>query len=129
MLRLAPLPQTFAVALGAAVSHGVPAAGAGTIEVAGAVDVYTFVATRGQSVVVSDATVGGCAPIDAAIITPDDRTSTSLQLGCTGSVAVAADQTGPFALVVTGRGVGTGSYSLRVKASPAAASAAHGRQA
>ena len=83
---------------------------------------YTFTAT-GQSVVLSDATLGGCAPIDATILAPDDSPSSSLQLGCAGSVTVAVDRTGVFAVVVTARAAATGTYSLRIKASPPAPTA------
>ena len=48
--RVLPIPpdQTFAYTLGGDVSDGVPAAGAGRLEVAGAEDNYQFTATTGQ---------------------------------------------------------------------------------
>ena len=50
----APTPQSFTTALGATVSAGAPAAGAGNIESPGAQDVYTFtVPASGASVVIS----------------------------------------------------------------------------
>lgn len=48
-LRAVPADQTFPITIGATVSDGVPAAGAGHIEVPGASDHYTFQATDGQS--------------------------------------------------------------------------------
>lgn len=48
-LRAVPADQTFPIAIGTTVSDGVPAAGAGHIEVPGASDLYTFQATNGQS--------------------------------------------------------------------------------
>jgi N-acetylglucosamine-6-sulfatase len=123
IVRVAPSAQKFAVAIPATVSHGVPGTGAGTLETAGSTDVYTFTATRGASVVVSDATSGGCVPIDATIVTADDVANPPLQLGCAGQTIVAVDRTGPFAVVVTGRAATTGNYSLRVRTSPPAATA------
>jgi N-acetylglucosamine-6-sulfatase len=123
VVRAAPAPQKFTVTPGASVSHGVPSAGAGTIEAAGAIDVYTFTATRGASVVVSNATAGGCAPIDAVIVSPDGSSSAALHLGCGAPVTVAVDNTGLFAVVVSGRAAATGNYSLRIGTSPAAPTA------
>ena len=50
--RLLPIPpdQTFPLTIGQVVSEGVPAPGAGSLEVAGAEDVYTFDATAGDLV-------------------------------------------------------------------------------
>jgi hypothetical protein len=45
-----PAPQEFDIAIGDTVSDGVPAAGAGNIEVPGSRDRYRFTATAGQSV-------------------------------------------------------------------------------
>src|SRR5258708_3374924 len=42
-----PLVQSFSIAVGASVSNGVPAAGAGNIEIAGAQDRYTFTIPSG----------------------------------------------------------------------------------
>ncbi len=123
VVRAAPTAQRFSVAAGATVSHGVPATGAGTIEAAGSTDVYTFTATRGASVVISDATVGGCAAIDATIVTADDVPSAPLQLGCAGQTTVAVDRTGLFAVVVSGRAAATGNYSLRIRTAPPAPTA------
>ena len=49
-LRNIPADQVFPVQIGNTVTNGVPAAGAGNIEVAGAADVYTFNGTNGQHV-------------------------------------------------------------------------------
>jgi hypothetical protein len=49
-LTRVPAPQRFAVKLPARIASGVPAAGAGTIEVPGAEDVYVFDAAPGQRV-------------------------------------------------------------------------------
>jgi len=123
VLRVAPSSQQFAITLGATVKPGVPAAGAGNIEAPGAVDVYTVAATRGQSIVVSDATTGGCVPIVAVIISTDDARSGSIQLGCGAQQTVAVDRTGTYAVVVTAGPTKTGTYSFRVTGSPAAATA------
>ena len=49
-LRAIPADPTFAIQLGNTIANGVPAAGAGNIEVPGAWDYYTFNATNGQHV-------------------------------------------------------------------------------
>ncbi len=48
-LRSIPPDQSFAIQIGDTISDGVPAAGAGNIEVSGASDLYTFQAAAGQS--------------------------------------------------------------------------------
>lgn len=47
-LRSIPADPTFAIQLGSTITNGVPAAGAGNIEVPGAWDYYSFNATNGQ---------------------------------------------------------------------------------
>src|SRR5262249_35210298 len=49
--RVTPIPadQTFAYTIGTPVSDGVPAPGAGRLEVAGAEDFYTFTGSAGQA--------------------------------------------------------------------------------
>ena len=49
-LYLAPVPQTYNVNFGDTISNGVPATGAGNLEVVGAEDVYLLNATAGQRV-------------------------------------------------------------------------------
>jgi N-acetylglucosamine-6-sulfatase len=121
VVRVAPAPQQFAIAAGTTVSSGVPAAGAGQIEAAGAIDLYSFTATRGQTVAVVDTTGGGCVPIDAVIVSPDDTLGSPLQLGCTGEVTLAVERSGTFAVVVTPRAASTGAYSVWIRTSPLAA--------
>ncbi len=55
-----PAPQSFAYTLASTVSNGVPAAGAGNIELPGSVDTYTFTATAGQKVFVDWTTATSC---------------------------------------------------------------------
>ena len=54
-----PDPQSFTYSLGTTVSDGQPAAGAGNIEMPGAIDRYSFTATAGQRVFV-DRLTGPC---------------------------------------------------------------------
>ena len=122
-IRLAPAAQQFAIALGSTVNPGVPATGAGNLEVPGAVDVYTFAATAGQSIVLSDATAGGCGPIFAVLVSADETRSGPVQLGCGGNRTLAVDRTGTFTVLVAAVPARTGGYSLQVAASPAAATA------
>ena len=55
------LGQTFAYTVGNTVSNGVPAAGAGNIEAAGASDTYTFTGTAGQKVFVDQLSATSCS--------------------------------------------------------------------
>ena len=50
-LLLVPAPEGFAIGIGDTVSDGVPAAGAGNVEMPGAADIYTFDGMMGQGVV------------------------------------------------------------------------------
>jgi N-acetylglucosamine-6-sulfatase len=117
-LRAAPPQQVFAIAVGAAVRNGVPSAGAGNLNLPGSVDVYRFAANRGQSVVLSDTTAGGCVPIDAVLSAPDGDAAGPLQLGCAGSVRIAVQSSGTHVVFVAGRGAATGTYSFKIIAAP-----------
>ena len=59
-VRADPPPENFAIALGDTVAEGSPSAGAGRLELPGAVDVYTFTATAGQRVYFDELTGYGC---------------------------------------------------------------------
>jgi hypothetical protein len=95
----APSPQGFTTALGATVSAGAPAAGAGNIESPGAEDVYAFTVPTGGASVVLSVLANGCT--------------------CAWSLRVA---NGPLvfdrgAMADTQIGLAAGKYSLRVSGS------------
>ncbi|MBK8002154.1 MAG: hypothetical protein IPK15_26545 [Verrucomicrobia bacterium] len=65
-IRTIPLDDTFAIQVGNTITNGIPSAGAGNIEVAGAEDRYTFSGIAGQDVFIDGiqapcATAAGCS--------------------------------------------------------------------
>ena len=65
--------DTFEIAYGDTVSDGVPGPGAGNIEVAGAVDVYTFEAATGDAVIF-DAVSGAAGDFRWRLVEPGGTT-------------------------------------------------------
>ncbi|MEZ4667719.1 MAG: cadherin-like domain-containing protein [Anaerolineae bacterium] len=65
-LLLVPPPQVFSVSIGDTVSNGLPATGAGNLEVPGAVDLYTFSGVAGQGVIFD--TLSGSAGLARVIL-------------------------------------------------------------
>ncbi|MBK8001240.1 MAG: hypothetical protein IPK15_21650, partial [Verrucomicrobia bacterium] len=59
-LREMPLDQTFSIAIGATVTNGLPAPGAGNLEAPGAKDIYTFTAIAGTQVYFEDLGASTC---------------------------------------------------------------------
>ena len=103
-LTLAPAPQTFAIAIGATVSDGAPAVGAGNIETGGAVDDYTFNGTAGQAVRLHDPGSAACCNIYWQVYAPD---GTALVGDWFGEADLA-----PFTLPTTGQ------YTIQVNGYP-----------
>ena len=107
-----PAPQQFAVAIGDTVSDGIPAPGAGNLEVPGAVDVYTFDGLGGQEVLF-DWLSGSNVLLGWALAAPDgsllfDQPFQDLQL--------ILPQSGTYSLTVDGNGLddfGIYSFALR----------------
>ncbi len=109
-----PPPDTFVIAIGSAVSNGVPGAGAGNIETPGVRDIYTFSASPGQSVFF-DYQAGGTSAltwklVDAAGAVVFDRGffqdagPYTLALGGTYTLTIGedvSDHTGTYAFQVT----------------------------
>ena len=104
----APAPQSFNTALGAVVSSGVPAAGAGAIESPGAQDAYAFTVPSGGAGVVLSVLANSCAcewSLRAAsgpqIFDRHPMEDTRVGLA-----------SGTYSLRVVGGGAATGSYSF-----------------
>jgi len=57
-LSFAPAPQQFAISFGDTISNGVPAPGAGNLEVPGAVDIYTFDALTARCCSIQSCRIG-----------------------------------------------------------------------
>ncbi|MBL8134813.1 MAG: hypothetical protein JNL42_23335, partial [Anaerolineae bacterium] len=115
-LLLTPPPQNFAISIGDTVSDGVPVAGAGNLEAPGALDLYTFSGTAGQSVIF-DVLSGSASQIGWRLNAPD---GTALFDTVLGDRQQALTQTGTYTLTLRGNGiVSTGAYSLRLLLVPA----------
>ena len=113
----------FTIALGASVSNGVPAAGAGNIEAAGSVDAYTFSGAEGQTVSFNDPGSVACCTMQWQLLGPTG-TPISTQYFDTGLSAqlVVLPQTGTYTIVVFGAGASTGPYAFSLTAVPGAPS-------
>jgi hypothetical protein len=111
-----PPPQQFAIGFGDTVSDGVPAPGAGNLEESGAVDVYTFSATAGQSAIF-DVLAGSASLFRRRLEAPD---GTVLMDGLYFDGQVSLALTGPYTLTVSGsNATSTGTYSFRLLEVPA----------
>ena len=114
-----PADDVFAIAIGDTVSDGVPAAGAGNIEVPGARDVYTFTATAGDVVFVDELTAVGTTLIDYVITGPLGAVVASDFLGAGDPGAITLDDTGTYTITVGEDDVdATGTYSFALSATP-----------
>jgi len=114
---LVPPPQMFSIAIGDTVSNGVPASGAGNIEVPGAANVYTFAGTAGESIIF-DALVGNIGTFRVILTAPD---STQIYSGFFLDAEIPLPQTGTYTLRIEGLVLtNTGAYSFRLLSIPAA---------
>jgi hypothetical protein len=73
LLSVPPSAQEFTISIGDTVADGVPVAGAGNLEVPGAVDIYRFDATAGQNVIF-DALIGNTGQFRIILTAPDGTT-------------------------------------------------------
>ncbi|MAU00390.1 MAG: hypothetical protein CL608_24880 [Anaerolineaceae bacterium] len=111
LLEVPAAPQQFTIDIGDVVSNGVPAAGAGNIEVPGAVDVYTFDALTGQEVIF-DWLSGVNVFIGWQLQAPD---STVLFDSVLQDWQLILPQTGTYTLTVNGNGIDDfGLYSFQL---------------
>src|SRR6185436_4049461 len=112
----APTPQSFTTALGATVSAGAPAAGAGNIESPGAEDVYALTVPSSGASVVMTVLANGCTCVWSLRVANGplvfDRTAMAdTRIGLPA---------GTYSLRVKGSGAATGTYSFATRAAPAA---------
>lgn len=117
LLEVPAAPQQFTIDIGDMVSNGIPAAGAGNIEVPGAVDIYTFDAVAGQEAIF-DWLSGTNVFIGWQLQAPDSTTlfDTVLQ-----DHQFMLPQTGIYTLTVDGNGIDDfGLYSFQLLEVPAA---------
>jgi eukaryotic-like serine/threonine-protein kinase len=113
-LTRVPDPQRFAVKLPARIASGVPSAGAGTIEVPGAEDVYVFDAEPGQKVrfrsLDRDRAVDG---IRWRLVDHNGNEVFNSCLGCTDPAEQRLTAGGSYELIVGHTGsAATGAYSI-----------------
>lgn len=114
-LLLAPAAQEFSICFGDTVSDGVPAPGAGNIEVPGAVDVYRFEAIAGQTAIL-DALSGPTSGLRVILTSPD---GTELMNTIYADRQAALPATGTYTLTVEGLFLtGVGAYSFALSATP-----------
>ena len=114
-----PADDVFAIAVGDTVSDGVPAAGAGNIEVPGVRDVYTFTATAGDVVFVNELAVVGLVLLDYTISDPLGVPVVTDFLGGADPGALTLGLTGTYTITVgEDRSDATGSYSFALSATP-----------
>ena len=113
-----PAPETFEYTIGNTVSNGVPAAGAGNIELPGAEDDYTFSGTAGQKIFYQAFSVsGGNCSFHRTFVTPG---GTNLTGGdgfvCTSVGALTLPATGTYTLRIYGgtNSDQTGTYSFKI---------------
>ena len=109
--------QTFAYTLGNTVSNGVPAAGAGNIEVAGGSDTYTFSATAGQKVFVDQLSATSCS-LTWSMTGPGGATVFNSRGICADPGKFTLGSTGTYSLKVTGSATGTYSFRITNVAAP-----------
>ncbi len=111
--------ETFTISIGQAVSDGVPAAGAGNIEVPSARDIYTFAGTAGQSLLFDSefeqSTVNFM--VDWMLMAPNgDVLFSAVSLSDQGPIELS--ETGQFTLIVGEDSDITGTYEFVISHSP-----------
>jgi hypothetical protein len=116
-LAAVPSPQTFAITLGATITDGNPAAGAGNIESPGATDKYTFNATAGSRIGITS--LGCTTPATYVLSAPSGRQLLQGNVCGAGDVLDLPGETGQYSLSVGGGTVNVGTYSLQIATSAA----------
>jgi hypothetical protein len=115
-----PADDGFAITLDQTVSAGVPAAGAGTIGIPGARDVYTFAATAGTVIYVDEQALSGTVGILYTLFDPANAVLVNTTLGGSEPGRVTLPATGTYTLRVGSDTVdATGTYAFRLWTVPA----------
>jgi hypothetical protein len=108
-----PTTQTFAYTLGTTISNGVPAAGAGNIELPRNADHYTFTATAGQVVNADVLAFTLCGEQVWSITGPGGTAMTERNL-CADPGNVTLPSAGTYTIRVSSTTDATGTYSVKV---------------
>ena len=95
-----PDDEEFAIAIGDSVSDGVPAAGAGNVEIPGARDVYTFTGTAGQKIFFDEQVISGTIFLDYEITDPTGAVMVSDGWGAAEPGAIVLPETGTYTITV-----------------------------
>jgi hypothetical protein len=114
-----PAPDSFAINYGDSLSNGVPAIGAGNIEVPGAYDQYTFTGAVGETVEIDITAFAGSDTINYRLLNPlgAEVYSRPLNLGDSGSIELLI--AGTYTLEVgESNNHSTGTYSLTLTLLP-----------
>ncbi len=110
-----PPDQSFALSVGDTITNGLPAPGAGNIEIPGARDIYTFNASAGQTLFFQDL---GATPLgQIRYDVYDDRGASQFGEWLNGNQDVGRQtlaRTGAYTLIVSGIANATGTYSLKI---------------
>jgi hypothetical protein len=116
LLEVPPIVEEFTIGFGDTVSDGVPARGAGNIEVPGSIDQYRFDATAGD-VAILDVLAGDTTVVRWSLQAPDGSTVFDEFFI---DQEVTLTQTGTYSLVVRGlRITNVGTYSFQLLEAPA----------
>ena len=114
-----PTPQQFTIALGARVSDGVPAAGAGNIEAPFGQDSYTFNATKGQSIVVEvQSLTAALNDVPWRLVGPSGNFYFNDPLGSGDQTPSSLFESGTYTIIVGGTenpAIGTYSFQIRLE--------------
>lgn len=124
--RLRPIPadQVFNIPIGSTISNGIPAAGAGNIEVPGASDVFNFTATNGQSAFFEElyATNAFAGWLQWIVKSPANSTVFSSYFDNNGPGRITFTENGTYSLRVIAGASSTnyfGPYAFRIRSIPA----------
>lgn len=123
--RLRPIPadQVFTIPIGSTVSNGIPAVGAGNIEVPGASDVFNFTATNGQSAFFEElyATNAFAGWLQWIVKSPANSTVFSSYFDNNGPGRITFTESGTYSLRVIAGAHSTnyfGTYAFRIRSIP-----------
>jgi hypothetical protein len=110
-----PPPDEFTISVGDVISDGVPAPGAGNIELPGVQDIYRFTATAGQQIFFEQQGVTGVSSIGWTLQAPNGIVLFDTCLGCSNPPVQTLTQAGTYVLTIGGlRDDSTGTYRFQL---------------
>jgi hypothetical protein len=110
-----PPPDEFTISVGDVISDGVPAPGAGNIELLGVQDIYRFTATAGQQIFFEQQGVTGVSSIGWTLQAPNGIVLFDTCLGCSNPPVQTLTQAGTYVLTIGGlRDDSTGTYRFQL---------------